>query len=505
MYKLMIVEDESWIRMGLESAFDWKMAFGIELIPSASNGEEALERMAECVPDIVLTDIRMPQMNGLDLIRNIRSRYPQVMTMIISGFADFEYARQAIRYGAFCYILKPIEEDALAAEVRRCLGAIRERERQQESQRLGQVLRRERLARSWLTGQGIAAQVDSLRPAGCDPQGECFVRVALLRIQWKREPEEDASLRCQLYDSLRTYVRDMLGNMLIVQVDMGDETALIMDDSFGSTLDRCLEALNISGRSELGFTVKLGVSGRGALGPDGSALYQEAARRLDEDRHREGPRPVPENREAAEALWVFARQMRSRDVAEAISTIKAYFDVEAARQRPRTEGDGAAIAFLMSAYRALDQKDSMKNAHAVPAVAERICRAADARQMEDCLIGAILEWFPDGSPCRALVSAALQYIEAHLFEEALSLNVVASKLHTNYAYLSRAFKEDLGENIMEYIMRRRIEEACQLLLRPEMSVSDVAEKVGYPNVHYFNRIFKKIQGTTPGQYRRGRK
>ncbi len=502
MYKLLIVEDESWIRMGLESAFDWKTAFNIQLLPSASNGEEALMRMAECVPDIVLTDIRMPQMNGLELIRTIRARYPQMMVMIISGFAEFEYAQIAIRYGAFCYVLKPIEEDALAGEITSCLDVIRERERQQEAQRLGQILRRERVARGWLTGQVSAAQAGLLRPAGRDPQEECFVRVALLRILWKREPEEDASLRCQLYDSLRTYVRDMLGGMLIVPVDMGGETALVLDDSFGSTLDRCLEALNISGRSELGFSVALGVSGQSTLGVDGSALYQEAAWRLNEGLRPEGPRLVPENREAEEALEVFAHHMRTRDVAAAISVIEAYFGAQAAQMRPRSEDDGVAIAFLMSAYKALDQKDSLKNAHSVPAVAERICLATDAGQMKNCLIGAILDWFPGGASCRALVAAALGYIEAHLYEEDLSLSVVASKLHTHYAYLSHAFKEDLGENILEHIMRRRIEEACHLLKRPEMSISDVAEKVGYPNVQYFNRIFKKVSCTTPGQYRR---
>jgi two-component system response regulator YesN len=502
MYRLLIVEDESWIRMGLESAFDWKAVFGVQLLPSASNGEEALTRMAECVPDIVLTDIRMPQMNGLELIRTIRARYPLVMVMIISGFAEFEYAQMAIRYGAFCYVLKPIEEDALAGEITNCLEAIRERERQQEAQRLGQILRRERIAHSWLTGQASAAKAETLRPTGRDARGECSVRVALLRILWKREPEEDASLRCQLYDSLRAYVRDMLDGMLIVPVDMGGEIALVLDDNFGSTLDRCLEALNITGQSELGFSVALGISERNAFGLDGSAMYQEAARRLNEGLRPESPHPVPENREAAEALRVFSQRMRSRDVAAAISEIEAYFGAQTARMRPRVENDGVAIAFLMSAYRALDQKDSLKNARAVPAVAERICLAGDAWQMKNCLIGAILEWFPGGAPCRTLVAAALDYIEAHLYEEDLSLNVVSSKLHTNNAYLSHAFKEDLGENILEYIMRRRIEEACQLLKGPGISICDVAEKVGYPNVQYFNRIFKKISGTTPGQYRR---
>ena len=502
MYKLLIVEDESWIRMGLENAFDWETHFGIQLLPSASNGEEALMRMAECLPDMVLTDIRMPQMNGLELIRTIRARYPRVMVMIISGFAEFKYAQEAIRYGALCYVLKPIEEDVLAREIMRGLEEIRERERREEAQRLGQILRKERVAHSWLTGRLNAAQAETLRPSGCDPQGGCFVRVALMRILWKREPEEDAALRCQLYDSLRAYVRDMLGDMLIVPLDMGGETALVLDDSFGNTLERCLEALNISGRSELGFSVALGVSGRGELGPDGSALYQEAVRRLNEARLSEGPHPVPQNREAAEALGVFSQRMRSRDVAAAVEAIKAYYRAQALCPRPRAEDDGVAIAFLMSAYRALDQKDSLKNAHTVPSVAERICLAADTRQMEDCLISAIMAWFPGGPVCRAMVAAALEYVEAHLFEENLSLCVVASKLHTNFAYLSHAFKEDLGENILEHIMRRRIEEACLLLKSPGMSVSGAAEKVGYPNVQYFNRIFKKVCGTTPGQYRR---
>lgn len=503
MYKLLIVEDESWIRMGLEAAFDWKEAFGIQLLPSASNGEEALERMAECLPDIVLTDIRMPQMNGLELIRSIRTLYPQLMVMILSGFNEFEYAQAAIRYGAFCYVLKPIEEDALAGEIRRCISAIREQERQQEVARLGQILRKERLAREWLTGQvKCDREIEALRPGKRNPTGGASVRVALLRIVWEREPEEDASFRCQLYNSLRAYVCDMLGDMLIVQVDMGGETALVLDDNFGDMLERCLDALNISGRSELGFSVEFGVSGRGALGLDGSGLYQQAEQRLNETQRRKGLHPVTESQDAVEALRVFSQRMRARDIAAAVSGIEAFFTGERVRLRPRAESEGMAIAFLMSAYRSLEQKDSLRNAYKVPAAAEQICQAPDICQMKTNLVNTILGWFPGDAGCRPIVAAALQYIEKHLFEEDLSLSIVASALHTNYAYLSRAFKEDLDENILEHIMSRRIEEACQLLTKPELSVADVAERVGYPNVQYFNRIFKKLRGITPAQFRR---
>ena len=259
MYRLLIVEDESWIRMGLETIINWP-ALDVKLMPSAANGEEALMRVQAQKPDIVLTDIRMPQMDGLELMRRLHEKYPEIMIIVISGYDDFSYAQKAIQYGAFSYVLKPIEESGLESEIRRCI-----------------------------------------------------------------------------------------------------------------------------------------------------------------------------------------REIEARKVRYA----------------------------------------------AVPA-AEAVAPAEAEREQEE----------PDGQAgVRAVVSEAAEYIVENLADPDLSLSGISAALHTNYAYLSHAFKKDMNLGVTEYIMHRRIELARKQLAT-DMSLQQVAEAVGYPNFQYFIRVFKKVTGTTPAQYRK---
>ena len=106
MYKVLIVDDEPWVVKSLQMAIDWT-AFGFEVIGSASNGKEALVRIEELVPNLVITDIRMPVMGGLELMEHALGRWPLLQFVIISGHAEFEYARKAIDYGAAGYCLNP--------------------------------------------------------------------------------------------------------------------------------------------------------------------------------------------------------------------------------------------------------------------------------------------------------------------------------------------------------------------------------------------------------------
>ena len=130
MYKVLIVDDEPWVVKSLQMAIDWT-AFGFEVIGSASNGKEALARIEELVPNLVITDIRMPVMGGLELMEHALGRWPLLQFVIISGHAEFEYARKAIDYGAAGYCLKPADPQEMA----KVLNTVKDRiETQQASE-----------------------------------------------------------------------------------------------------------------------------------------------------------------------------------------------------------------------------------------------------------------------------------------------------------------------------------------------------------------------------------
>jgi two-component system, response regulator YesN len=112
MIKLMIVDDESIIRKGIRTSIDWG-ALQVEIVGEAQNGKQALELVQQWMPDIVLTDIRMPQMDGLEFAQQLKQQYPYIKIIILSGYDDFNYARKALTIGVTDYLMKPVGADEL--------------------------------------------------------------------------------------------------------------------------------------------------------------------------------------------------------------------------------------------------------------------------------------------------------------------------------------------------------------------------------------------------------
>ncbi len=131
MLKLLIVEDEFWVRQRLVTGFDWK-GIGFRTVFEAENGQQALELYQKELPDIIITDIRMPLISGLDLIKELKRLKTKSRIIIISGYEDFEFAREALRLGVIDYLIKPIEEFALLESVKNCINATGEELSEQE-------------------------------------------------------------------------------------------------------------------------------------------------------------------------------------------------------------------------------------------------------------------------------------------------------------------------------------------------------------------------------------
>ncbi len=385
MYRLLIVEDESWIRMGLECIMDWK-ALGVELIPSAANGKEALERVREQTPDIVLTDIRMPEMDGLELMRRLRQAHPQIKLIVISGFGDFSYAQQAIRYGAFSYVLKPIDENTLEAEIRRCIWEIAARDSARISAESGTTDNAKKL-RSWL--EGHAPHADAAR------EGPRLVRVALLHIEWAKDSPFDDVLARTMHKLLDRYITGMMGKLIAASAEMDEGLAYLLDADDDRRLHEMLDRLNVVGISDLGFSVLLGISEPVDRQADGTQVYRQVCACLDE----------------------------------------------------------------------------------------------------------MLETDRQANP-RSIVAEASEYINANIADPKLSLSSISAALHINHSYLSHAFRVDTGTNVTNYIMQKRVELAVRQMQDTRKSLEQIAQQVGYPNIQYFIRVFKKMVSVTPAQYRK---
>ena len=126
MYKALLVDDEALTREAISENIPWK-DLGFELIASCENGQEAMERMKETVPDLLLTDIYMPYVDGIELARYVYENHPDMKTVIISGYDEFEYAKQAVRYQVMEYILKPVTPSELMEVLLRAKESLDER------------------------------------------------------------------------------------------------------------------------------------------------------------------------------------------------------------------------------------------------------------------------------------------------------------------------------------------------------------------------------------------
>ncbi|MGN1367547.1 MAG: response regulator, partial [Aristaeellaceae bacterium] len=138
--RVLVADDEYWIRESLRTVIDWD-ALGLELAPMACDGEDALEKMAEQPADIVITDINMPYLSGVELMEQLRERWPQTAIVVLSGYSDFEYVHQALLCGALDYVLKPINRSKLMEVLERATEHAlaqtrRQRERSEEQAKL---------------------------------------------------------------------------------------------------------------------------------------------------------------------------------------------------------------------------------------------------------------------------------------------------------------------------------------------------------------------------------
>ena len=116
--RVLIADDEYWIRENMKAIIDWE-ALGLELLPMATDGEDALGKMEEDPADIVITDVNMPYMSGVELMQAIRQRWPSTVIVVLSGYSDFEYVHQALLAGAIDYILKPLNRSKLLEVIQR--------------------------------------------------------------------------------------------------------------------------------------------------------------------------------------------------------------------------------------------------------------------------------------------------------------------------------------------------------------------------------------------------
>lgn len=496
MVRLFLVEDEILARNNIHNTIDWA-GNGIDFAGEAPDGEIALPRILETRPDILLTDIKMPFMDGLELARHVKDHLPDTKIIILSGHDEFDYAQRAIAIGVNAYILKPLS----SAEVLKAVLKVRdellgERDTREAlyNQRHEADISKRRLFISGLLGGYFRSWeiLDRAAEAGIGLRGGGYVTMTLHFPESLSAPEV-YTLPSALGDALYFKLDEHEALVIVQGRDPQALTSLI--ETAPTLFTRGISARCGSVVARLTDIAKSYFVARSATHhpddtPDRKTLLdtmravprEQVLRFLRET----GPQPL-----AVREFWNTALTETGTDMTVFMNRCYLYTELfltllefarEIGTEAPRLREQSFMLEKIVMQNESADNFVDMATDLALPLVALR-------RE--------------SGGKVSTLVSRARKYIEEHFENETLSLNSVATSVNVSPPYLSALFKEQCGENFSEFVTALRIQEAKRLLRAGDLRTSEIAYRVGYKNPNYFSMVFKKITGQAPGEYKSG--
>ncbi len=521
METLFIADDEASIREGLKYIADWE-SLGFSLCGEASNGADALAQILALQPSLAMLDVRMPKMHGTEVIRRAREAGYQGKCIILSGYSDFKYAQEAIRGGVSYYLTKPLDEDELYAvvdEVKAALSA--------ERQRSSHVTAMKNKAKSVILHELVTDMLDTpLTPEDIEHfrlQAESYQVVICEDFH-----THSAAAPYTFAELLKVINRE---NTIFEHLSADGRDIVLLKGAHGlSKLSDFLEHYEDQPPQEGSPMESMFLTyGRPvyALG-DVHLSYEDAARLLRrrffcaQEQHAIGYEMLPawsylDNTNAdlpmslsedtlidfAERFVGYIQSYNRRMTVEALSELEYGLS--------RICGEIADIKlFLTDLY--LRIKESMNRNYAsaeIPFLSNSTVIAyIDRRNYLYEIIKFLSEQFEMimnaiGSPSRdTILDDVLFYID-HNFQNPIKLETIAPLFGYNSAYLGKIFSKTVGENFNSYIDHKRIDLSKQLLSENKMKVYEIAEQIGYKNVDYFHKKFRKYVGISPAEFRKG--
>lgn len=483
MYTLLIVDDEEIEREGMAQFIPWD-SYEIKVVSTARNGAEGLEKIAKFRPDLAIVDIKMPVMNGIEMIRQAKEQYPDMTFVVLSGYGDYEFTSQAMELGVRHYILKPCDESKMIPVLNKAFAELEEArkknalsEKLETEARLLKPYAREQLFRDLLLGK---AQASSGARQLVDELGGEQRMVLLL----------DFRLKCG-FDSLERYVvGNMLGDLLpdgtLLMTTGVDRDVLVLADAMAeSSVETAVQVLKKEFKRFETLPMLSSASRTGTLA-ELSVLFRQAQELLQLNMDENEPALLRPSRNAALP-----------------ETVNEIFDLEALRQTGSYEELLQELAFSFAKMEAKDYRPQQR---------QKLCELAwkllfeDKAAPEDSLpawADALTAAWNHPQPDARSREIFLAIYE-NLPEPEFSLQTIAQqRLFMSEDHLRRIFSQMTGNRFSAYLEHCRITQARRLLeFQPDMKISRLAELVGYPlDGQYFSKVFRKICGVTPTEYR----
>lgn len=524
MFKVMIVDNESAIRKGLAHCIRWE-TLDCVVAAQACDGLDALEQFSAVRPNIVISDIRMPGMDGLELAHHISQEHPYTKVIILTGFPDFEYAQKAIEYGVIDFVLKPTSVETLVNAVEKAKKRISEEAHKEKlAQELACKAEQNLLLERGMLLHDLINRVDlsylyvlnRMVQLNLDLSSYHVLRMDIAPIDesWPQEQSPLPYLQ-QSQEVLFENLREQQMHQ-VYPAPLGDQSCYVIVCTADTSLllSICTETVRIIG-SMPRFSLSIGISQhwtdplRMADASDQADQAVHFARYTTEEPvilYDQIPAIPPQVLQRVMSdLKALKEQIEWRNQVEAYAILGNLF-VFIRENRLPVENVRSICIYIYQLC--LSLPFSSNNAEVIsfgelPGI-KRLIEQDSVDQMEAAM-GTFLEYVLQQSDESCADSAGVirtvrTYITEHCAED-ISLEALASLVHLSPTYLSRLFKRETGETLSAYIQDVRIERAKNLLCTTSMKIYEVAEQVGFSDPVYFSRTFKKATGVKPKDFR----
>ena len=545
MLKIFLAEDEVVVRETIKRMIPWE-ELGFELVGEAADGEMALPLLLRQQPDLLITDIKMPFMDGLTLARLAKKEIPGLKVVILSGYDDFNYAKQAIGIGVEDYLLKPITKNALIER----LSEIRSRHEHEKTQKeYYEKFQREMQAYEKNSSRDffealVGGSMDMMEVyKRAEKLGLDIVAEAYNVLIFTMNCDEDFSGQRDEYSSWEAESLELLENFFA-----GHSSAMLFRSnifSYGVLLKGQRETIEENtracvdeirkilsrqdGRREWFLAVGQSVERLSQIQKSYHTasrafsqryLYDENILYYDEMETMEHPGGQAETEDNAYLQKVDVNALNPAILQKFLSNglqeetenfVKDYF--YAIGQEPMEslvfrnyvilnvrfsvisfiKGLGCDTNEMESADTEEVLAESGKNMESAIAYAKKmISQAIEIRDQNS------------GNKNRSILKTAVDFIDSHYMDEEISLNTVANVANVSSNHFSALFSQNMGQTFIEYLTSLRMNKAKELLRCTGMRSSEIAGEIGYKDAHYFSYLFKKTQGMTPSDYRKAR-
>ncbi len=513
LYKLIIVDDEPSVRQGLVNLIDWKQ-LDIEVIGTASDGEEAFCLINTYRPHIVITDIQMPKLSGLDLIKKTLEYNIKTKFIILSGYDDFCYAQKAITYKVGSYLLKPLKASRLQQELHDIIRSINTDSRQQATQRQATL--------------GQSARIDKFFNMLID-HSESYDTMDSTTFESLNVLLPTTDLRCCIFSIsntsdyapslvsflIRNILKDIFSTIESLTFERQGEIILLLPDNAYSQEEMdtlCMQAHDVL-LSYFQLEIIIGIGEQSPRLSDIHFSYQSAkhnlAYSLYDSKTKIFRTPMPHK------TSISVPQISSIDTYALIDSILR-IDIDAIEKETQALLEKLFYIEMpppdyikgMCSFIFMDVLKKIKN-YPLETDVSSICHRhiTMATTYTDIHSFIMLYFIQIAKTLRdqnllvddPVIQSIKDYVELHIDEKIL-LKDIAKHVHLSENYLTILFKKKTGDSFRDYVLRIKIERAKALLKATNYTINEISQQLGYSDYRSFNRVFKRFTGQTPSTY-----